>query len=156
MPAAPASAAGSGGGGCPGQFLLYQPAPAGPIFLSANSYTITIINLRCDSASRALGSFIGRDTLPAAWTANVRTKTYFGDGGSFSISASLPTATPSGDPRCPSFSLLDADRVGAVALPRGQYALEPGGKEPLACLAAARLLVRVSSHRAKASGRNSR
>lgn len=143
LPAAPASAGGPNGGDCPGSFLLYQPAPAGPIFLSANSYTITVINLSCANASRALGSFIGKEALPAGWTANVQSKTYFGAAGSFSVSAPRLSSTPSGNPRCPSFSMVAADRVGSVALSRGQYAVQPSGPEQLDCLAAARLIVRI-------------
>lgn len=143
LSAAPASAAGPGGGDCPGSFLLYQPAPAGPIFLAANSYTISVINLSCANASRALDGFIGRETLPAGWTASVPTKTYFGTGGSFSVSAPRASSTPSGEPNCPSFSLLSRARLDPVVLLRGQYAVHPGGEEPLTCLAAARLIVRI-------------
>jgi hypothetical protein len=38
---------------------------------------------------------------------------------------------------------MSGDRIGSVSLPRGQYSVKPGGKEPLDCLAAARLLVRA-------------
>jgi hypothetical protein len=140
LPAAPAAAA----GGCPGQYLVYQPMPAGPLLLPAASYSIDVLNLSCVSASRSFESFLGREDLPEGWTVNTGTKTFFGRGGSFSVQATrVAGATPDGVRRCPSFSVLHGDRLGSVGLPRGQYAVESGGEDPLACLAAARLLVRA-------------
>ena len=140
-PANPAAAA----DGCPGQFLVFQPAPAGPVPLRAGSYSIRVLNLSCATASNAFASFIGRDDLPESWTANVQTKTFIGKGGSFSIS--LPGADGlglgEGPGGCPTFSVTHADRVGSVALARGQYAVRPRGEEPLSCLAAARVLARA-------------
>lgn len=140
LPAAPAAAA----GGCPGQYLVYQPMPVGPLLLPAASYSIDVLNLSCASASRSFESFLGREDLPDGWTVNTGTKTFFGGGGSFSVQATRVTgATPGGGSRCPSFSVLRGDRLGSVALPKGQYAVETAGDDPISCLAAARLLVRV-------------
>lgn len=141
LPAAPAAAT----DGCPGQFLVFQPAPAGPVSLRAGSYEIRVLNLSCITASNAFASFIGRDDLPESWTANVPTKTFIGKGGSFSVS--LPRAggpgLGEGAGGCPTFSVMHDDRIGSVALPKGQYAVKPRGEEPLACLVAARVLARA-------------
>lgn len=145
LPAAPAAAT----DGCPGQFLVFQPAPAGPVSLQAGSYEIRVFNLSCITASNAFSSFIGRDDLPESWTANVQTKTFIGRGGSFSVS--LPRAggpgLGEGAGGCPTFSVMQADRIGPVALTRGQYAVRPRGEEPLPCLAAARVLARALDDR---------
>jgi hypothetical protein len=140
LPAAPATASSD----CPGQFLVYQPAPAGPVKLTANSYTIQIFNLSCSSASDALYSFLGHEELPSPWTANVQTKTFFsGKGSFFSVSARGAGQGPGGPPGCPAFSIVHADHVDQVPVPRGRYSLKPGGPDPLSCMAAARLLVRA-------------
>jgi hypothetical protein len=124
---------------CPGGFLVYQSLPAGPVKLPAASYTITVINMSCDYASRALESFLGREDLPAPWTANVPTKTFSNNVGNFSLSRSKQSLGE--PPGCPPFTIVPRDRVGTVPLPRGRYALRPGGDDPLSCLAAARRLI---------------
>jgi hypothetical protein len=121
--------------------LVFQPAPAGPVQLQAGSYSIRVLNLSCITASEAFSTFIGKDDLPESWTANVRTKTFIGKGGSFSVSLPGASGPGLGEAReCPAFSVLRDDRIGSVVLPKGQYTLRPGGTEPLACLPAARLL----------------
>ena len=76
------------------------------------------------------------------------TRTFIGSGGSFSVSVIRSIGGPPGNVRCPGFSLLAPDHVGSVALPRGQYAVRPGGEEALTCLAAAQLIVRIVDGRA--------
>jgi len=140
LPVSPAAAT----DGCPGQFLVFQPAPAGPVPLQAGSYEIRVLNLSCITASNAFSSFIGRDDLPESWTANVPTKTFIGKGGSFSVSLPRASGPGLGEAQgCPAFSVLRDDRIGSVTLPKGQYAVRPRGEEPLACLPAARLLARA-------------
>ncbi len=124
---------------CPGGFLVYQPLPAGPVKLPAASYQITVINMSCDSASSALGSFLGREDLPPPWTAEVPTKTFSNRAGSFSLSS--PKSGPGDPPGCPLFTIPRRERIGTVALPRGRYALRTGGERRLSCLAAARVVV---------------
>jgi hypothetical protein len=124
---------------CPGGFLVYQALPAGPVKLPAASYNITVINMSCDYASRALESFLGREDLPPPWTANVPTKTFSNKTGNFSLSSSRQG--PGDPPGCPPFTIVPRDRIGTIPLPRGRYALRTGGADPLSCLAAARRLI---------------
>lgn len=125
---------------CPGAFLVYQSLPAGPVKLPAASYNITVINMSCNAASGALESFLGREELPPPWTVNVATKTFSNKAaGSFSLSGSKKR--PGDPPDCPLFTIAPRDRIGTFQLPRGRYALRPGGTDPLSCLAAARRLI---------------
>ncbi|HET6997611.1 MAG TPA: hypothetical protein VFI03_03395 [Solirubrobacterales bacterium] len=146
LPAPRASATDS----CPGGFLVFQPAPAGPVLLGSNSYTIRIYNMSCAFASSQLASFIGHDVLPDPWTANVPTRTFYANGRNlsfFQLEVDRPGATAGGGwPRCPSFSVMHDDNLGEVELPRGQYALRTQGEGALGCLGAARLLVEVLEH----------
>jgi hypothetical protein len=140
LPAAPAAASFD----CPGSFLVFQPRPAGPIKLPAGSYEIRVFNLSCSSASASLDSFIGDERLPAPWTADVPSRTFFNGRGSFSLSFGRTGGGALGDSaQCPTFAVLHHDRIGSVALPKGRYAVKPGGADPLSCLSAARILVRA-------------
>jgi hypothetical protein len=146
-----ASGASAGGFGddCPGQFAVFQKAPAGPVTLQGTSYTITILNnsTNCYSASEAFASFIGHTELPPPWTADPRTKVFTNGIERFLITATGPQGTgPGGAPSCPTFSVLEPDDVGPLTLPKGQYAIEPSGESRLSCLDAARLLAGILDH----------
>lgn len=140
-PAAAPAAAPSVQDDCPGGFLVFQPLPVGPLKLPAATYQITVFNMSCNAASTALQSFIGEEELPPPWTVSVPTKTFFNRSGSFSLASSKKG--PGDPPGCPLFTIASRDRIGTVPLPRGRYALRPGGGEPLTCLAAARVLIRA-------------
>jgi hypothetical protein len=122
---------------CPAAFTVLHDDSVGSLKIPAGAYFLRTTRLSCASASALLGRFLDDfdGILPGGWVI-ARTGRGFVDGSTGS-SFSLVTAgpqPPSGG-RCPgTFTVEHGDRIGALSLPAGRYAITARG---LSCGAAA-------------------
>jgi hypothetical protein len=128
--AAPASA--QTPAACPATFAVLHDDRIGSLQLAAGNYTLTVSGISCTDAADRLRQFLqdvdGR--LPSPWRLDAATATFSGGAESFSIAlAAQPSGGgggqhPATGTRCPgTFSVLHADRIGALRLPAGQYTI---------------------------------
>ena len=142
--AAPASA--QTPAACPATFAVLHDDQVGALLLPAGDYALTVTAISCaDAADRFrqfLQDFDGR--LPAPWQLDPATATFTGGAQAFSVArAAQPSGGgggmhPAGGTRCPAtFSVLHDDRIGALRLPAGQYAITLLAVGRLTCAQAA-------------------
>jgi hypothetical protein len=123
---------------CPASFTVLHDDSVGNVKIPAGAYDLRTTRLSCVNAaallSRFLDDFDGR--LPGGWV-TARTGRGFTNGStgsSFSLVPAGPAPPPSGG-RCPgTFTVEHNDRIGALSLPAGRYAITARG---LSCGAAA-------------------
>jgi hypothetical protein len=143
LTAGPAAAATT----CPSTFHVLHDDHVGAMSLPAGHYTVSVSGLSCGSASKLLARFLGDydGTLPFPWVANVASRSFTRGSGPAAFAVrrgGYPPAPPRpptpGRPRlCPgAFSVLGADRIGALAFPKGAYQLRLLGPR-LSCQRAA-------------------
>lgn len=135
---------------CPATFAVLHDDRVGALALPAGDYTLTVTGIACADAADRLRQFLqdfdGR--LPAPWRVDPATAMFTGPAGqAFSVArAAQPSGGgggmhPATGTRCPArFSVLHNDRIGALRLPAGQYAITLLAVGRLSCArAAARL-----------------
>ena len=131
------SAAAQSGTRCPAAFTVLHDDSVGTVKIPAGAYFLRTTRLSCAGASALLGRFLDDfdGILPGGWV-TARTGRGFvngSTGASFSLVTSGPQP-PSGG-RCPgTFTVEHDDRIGALGLPAGRYAITTRG---LSCGAAA-------------------
>jgi hypothetical protein len=124
LPATTASAATR----CPATFQVLHNDRIGAMSLPAGAYYVTVSNLSCAQASTLFANFL-RDydgDLPYPWRGNASARSFTNGTSSFSVKlARQSPAQPSGATTCVgTFSVLNNDRIGTVALPQGQYVIK--------------------------------
>jgi hypothetical protein len=122
---------------CPAAFTVLHNDSVGSLKIPAGAYFLRTTRLTCANASALLGRFLDDfdGILPGGWVI-ARTGRGFvngSTGASFTLLAAGPRP-PSGG-RCPgTFTVQHDDRIGALRLPAGRYAINARG---LSCGAAA-------------------
>jgi hypothetical protein len=147
LSAAPASAqapAARAAGACPGYFTVLHDDRIGKVSFPAGPYTVVTSGVGCSTASRLIARFLqdwdGR--LPKPWTlVQLGERRRFVQGGTTNDIQMTPVSGPKPGPSnlvCPgSFDVLHDDRIGALAVPRGQYRLTLLSAAGLTCAQAA-------------------
>jgi hypothetical protein len=131
---------------CPATFAVLHDDQIGPLLLPAGNYALTVTGISCtDAADRFrqfLQDFDGR--LPAPWQLDAATATFTGGAQAFSVArAAQPSGGgggmhPASGTRCPAtFQVIHDDRIGALRLPAGQYAITLLAVGYLSCAQAA-------------------
>ena len=143
---------------CPGTFQVLHNDRIGAMQLPAGPYTVTVLDtttMGCTEASQLLSQFLedwdGR--LPRPWVADNSTRTFRAGRGSsvgFRLTPGEPTPpTPPNPPHPPSsrvcagyFSVLNNDRIGSFAVPKGRYRITLLGYAGVSCSQASTLFAR--------------
>lgn len=133
---------------CPGTFSVLHNDKIGSLSLPKGKYRITVVNgakLSCPSATRNFQNFLWDydGILPKPWTFRVLG---VGDGKFFQrtntavgfrvkrVSTPRTVATRAAWQRCPgSFRVLNNDRIGGLALPKGPYFIYRSTNPALGC-----------------------
>ena len=132
---------------CPATFAVLHDDRIGPLLLPQGDYAVTASVLSCAEAADRFRQFLQDfdGNLPAPWRLDAATATFTGAAGqAFSVArAAAPSgggggSHPATGTRCPAtFHVLHADRVGALRLPAGQYAITLLAIGRLSCAQAA-------------------
>ncbi len=147
---------------CPATFAVLHDDRIGDLLLPAGDYTLTVTGLSCTDAADHFRQFLQDfdGTLPRAWALDPATATFSGPGAAFSVArAAQPSGGgggrhPAGGTRCPAtFHVVHDDRIGALRLPAGQYAITLLAVGRLSCArAAARFTAFLQDFRGRLSG----
>lgn len=127
---------------CPGTFTVLHNDHIGAMSVPAGRWQITLLSttgLSCAQAASQLATFLDYDwsgNLPKPWTMNVASRTFqtsktngfkltykgsgTGGGGHHPSTRQV---------RCPTFRVLNNDRIGALELPKGTYNMWAWGAE---------------------------
>jgi hypothetical protein len=156
-----ATPSGGGGGGrhpsagaaCPGTFQVLHNDHIGALSIPKGRYRVTILavgRLSCARAAKLFATFLqdfdGR--LPRPWVLDPQTGSFTQRGGhvGFRVKSAAGAATtnrgrhPADGTRCPgTFRVQHNDRIGKLALPRGNYRLTPFAGGNVTCARAANL-----------------
>lgn len=139
------AAAAAGGGAqaatrCPASFTVLHDDAVGRLAIPAGAYMIHTTRLSCGNASALLDRFLDDfdGVLPGGWV-TARTGRGFvnrSTGASFTLTPAGPGPAPSGGGgHCPgTFTVEHRDRIGALALRAGRWAIDVHG---LSCATAA-------------------
>ena len=136
-----ASAAAARAAACP-TFTVLHNDRIGSLSLPAGGYRISPRGLSCAAAATNFANFLNYPSglLPSPWRLNSATRTFSNGGGqSFTVTRGGTPPTPPTPPtgRCSNtFSVLHNDRIGSLALRKGEYYLNVRN---LGCLQAASL-----------------
>jgi hypothetical protein len=131
---------------CPATFAVLHDDRIGDLLLPAGSYTLTVTGLSCADAADHFRQFLQDfdGVLPRAWVMDPATATFSDPGGAFSVArAAQPSGGgggmhPASGTRCPAtFDVVHDDRIGALRLPAGQYAITLLAVGRLSCAQAA-------------------
>ena len=119
---------------CPGTFTVLHNDHIGAMSVPAGRWQITLLSskgLSCAQASSQLATFLAYDwsgRLPKPWTMNVATRTFqTSPTNGFRITYKGSGTGGGGhhpdthQVRCPTFRVLNTDRIGALVLPKGTY-----------------------------------
>jgi hypothetical protein len=158
--AAPAPAGGGGGQHpaagtrCPGVVRVMHDNWIGGFDVPAGDYTLTLLSVGPISCAQATDSFFGflldfDGRLPSPWMLDPVTGTFL-KGSSWvgfrvepAVNPAPSTVTPVTGRRCAgTFRVLHNDRIGALRVPKGRYAITLGSSGRLTCAAATRALTR--------------
>jgi hypothetical protein len=132
---------------CPATFAVLHDDRIGALTLPRGDYTITVTALPCAEAADLFRQFLQDvdGVLPSPWRMDAATATFAGAlGQAFSVArAAQPSgggggSHPATGTRCPAtFDVLHDDRIGALRLPAGQYAITLLAIGRLSCAQAA-------------------
>lgn len=119
---------------CPGTFSVLHNDHIGAMSVPAGRWQITLLStkgLSCAQAAAQLTTFLDYDwsgRLPAPWTMNVATRTFqTSKTNGFKITYVGSNSGGGGhhpsnlQVRCPTFRVLNDDRIGTLILPKGTY-----------------------------------
>lgn len=130
---------------CPGTFQVLHDDRVGSLTIPAGAYRLRPDGLSCAEASALLTRFLDDfdGSLPGGWS-TARTRRGFANAGSGDSFALRPAAGTRSRRRCPgTFTVEHGDRVGALRLRAGRYAITV---RRLSCRAAARQLAFLLFH----------
>ena len=111
---------------CASSFTVLHNDRVGALSIPAGQYYLTPVGLSCATASELVTRFLDDfdGVLPGGWTANAANSSFVNTltGQSISLGSRLPPGPSSG--RCPgTFTVEHNDRIGALALRAGRYAI---------------------------------
>ena len=112
---------------CTSSFTVLHNDRVGALSIPAGQYYLTPVGLSCAPASEFVARFLDDfdGVLPGGWTPNAANVSFVNTltSQSISIGSRLPPGPPSGG-RCPgTFTVQHNDRIGALLLRPGRYAI---------------------------------